>query len=428
VLLNQRIREMECDAGWPAGQVAPKVHFPLVVVILKKDGGLHARRYGDGDVTDLAADRRLASLTAMLKLDPENSSLRSQCVNLAVSLGDYARARAIVHSRLRESPYDASALFDDATVHIAQKQYREAVTPLAALLAGGVVNSGVLMNLGLCHYCLADYAAANEVLRKAYDAGERNGGLIRLLVSTLHHLGRLDEAIDIADANAEAAREDGALAGVFALAYLDAERAIHAARCAKTALRLNPDSVDGLVVDGTLQITQMRVEKAREELRRALELAPHTGRAWLGLGTLALLERDFPKARELLGKATEYMGNHVGTWHTIAWAHLTSGDLDAAAAAFDRSLELNRNFAETHGGIAAVAALRGDREAAEKAIAVAERLDPECLSAKFARAVLAGAAGDPTLARRIVADTAAGLSRRDNSALSRLLGDSTRSH
>lgn len=379
-------------------------------------------------MTESAADRRLSSLTGMLKLDPENAALRSQCVNLALSLGDFAQAQSIVHSRLRESPYDASALFDDATIHIAQKRYREAVIPLSALLAGGVVNSGVLINLGLCHYCLAEYPAAHDVLRKAYDAGDRSGGLIRLLVSTLHHLARMDDAVSIADANADVAREDGPLAGVFALVYLDAERAIPAARWAKTALRLNPNSVDGLVVDGTLQITQMRTAEAREEFDRALELAPQTGRAWLGLGTLALLERDFPKAKELLNKAVQHMPAHVGTWHMIAWAHLTSGDIEGASAAFDKSLELNRNFAETHGGIAAVAALRGDRASAEKSIAIAQRLDPECLSAMFARAILAGSAGDPALARRIIADTAAGLSKRDNSALSRLLRDSTRAH
>jgi tetratricopeptide (TPR) repeat protein len=379
-------------------------------------------------VADLGPDHRLASLTGMLKLDPGNTSLRTQCVDLALSLGKFDEAQAIVHSRLRESPYDAAALFDNATVHIARKQFRDAIPPLKALLSGGHANSGVLINLGLSHYCLTEYADARTALQKAYDAGDRSGGLIRLLVSSLHHVGQLDEAVAIADANANVAREDGALAGVFALAYLDAERAIPAARWAKTALRLNPDSVDGLVVDGTLQITQMRVAQARQEFNRALELAPQTGRAWLGLGTLALLEKDFVQARHFLDKAVQHLHAHVGTWHMIAWAHLMSGDLDGAAAAFDKSLELNRNFAETHGGIAAVAALRGEREAAERSIAIAQRLDPECLSAIFARAILTGASGDAKLARRIIADTAAGLAKRDNSALSKLLQESSRSH
>lgn len=364
----------------------------------------------------------LQSLLSMLKTDPANSALRSHCVKTALALNEFELAQQLVDSRLREAPADPHALFDSATILIARKQYADAVPQLGALLANGHRHAAILMNLGLCHYILKDFQAARPPLSEAYERGERSPGLLRLLVSTLHHLGMLDEAVALADAHADMAKQDGPLAGVYALAYLDDEQAAPAARWAHTALEHNPRSVDGLVVQATLRIAQMRTAEAKREFEQALELAPEAGRAWLGLGTLALLEKDLEGAKRLLGKAIEYMGSHVGTLHMLAWTHVAAGDLASAEQIFQQALALNRNFAETHGGLAAVAAFRGDRETAQRAISVAVRLDPECLSAKLAQAVLIGGAGDRTLAQRMIAETAGALASKDASALSRLLG------
>lgn len=368
------------------------------------------------------ANQGLQSLLRMLRSDPANASLRSKCVNTAIALAEYRQAQQLIDSRLRESPYDPHALFDNASLLIAQKDYRNAILRLNALLANGHRHSGILINLGLCYHCVADFQNARAPLEEAYQAGDRSPGLIRLLVSTLHHLGSVDEAVAVADENTDPARSDGALAGVFALLYLDADRPMPAARWAKTALKFNPDSVDGLVVVGTLQITQMRTAEAERQFKHALRLSPEAGRAWLGLGTLALLARDFPKAKQLVEKSLQSMGGHVGTWHMLAWTQLAAGDLASAENAFQHALELNRNFAETHGGLATLAAMRGNAGGAETLIEVAERLDPACLSAKFARAVLMGNAGDPATAQRIVTETVAGLAMRDSSALSRAIG------
>jgi tetratricopeptide (TPR) repeat protein len=312
-------------------------------------------------------------------------------------------------------------LFDGATILMARKQYREAIPQLQALLDGGQRHAGILINLGLCHYCLGEYSAAREPLQQAYELGERTPGLLRLAISTLHHLGMMDEAVALAASHSDAAAGDGPLAGVLALLYLDAEQAGPAARWARVALKFNPDSLDGLTVQATLHIAQIRTQDAAREFTRILQVAPHAGRAWLGLGTLALLAQDLPRARELFQSARKYMGGHVGTLHMVAWTEFAAGDYAAAQRAFEDALALNRNFAETHGGLATLAALRGDQAAAQRSIEIAERLDPECLSTQLARSILARGS-DPQLARQIVADTTRALAGKDNSALSKLLG------
>jgi tetratricopeptide (TPR) repeat protein len=368
---------------------------------------------------------RLPGLLRLLAADPDNSSLRSQCVNAAIAQAEYKAAEELVHERLRVVPLDPIALFDNATLLIAQKDFAGATPLLKGMLANGHRQIGILLNLGLCQYCLGDFAAARAPLEEAYASDPGVSGLVRLLVSTLHHLQLVEEAVKIADANADAARKDGALAGVYALLYLDADQPLGAARWAKTALALNPNCVDGLVVDGMLRITQMRTAEAEQQFKRALSVAPHTGRAWLGLGTLALLAQDTSGAKQAIHKALEFLRDHVGTWHMLAWTHLLARELPEAEAAFMHALELNRNFAETHGGLAAIAALRGDRKAAETSIEVAERLDPECLSAKFAASVLSSAAGDPSHSQRIIAEAGAGLAKGNN-ALAQLLASVAR--
>jgi tetratricopeptide (TPR) repeat protein len=363
----------------------------------------------------------LQSLLRMLQTDPNNALLRSHFVRSAIAVGEYEHADQIVDTRLREVPTDPHALFDSATILMARKQYQDAILQLQSLLNSGQRHAGIFFNIGLCHYCLGEYAAAREPLQEAYELGERTPGLLRLLISSLHHLGLMDEAVALADAHSEAAHNDGPLAGVLALLYLDAEQAGPAARWARVALKFNPSSVDGLTVQATLHIAQMRTEEARREFDQILQLAPQAGRAWLGLGTLALLAQDLPRAKELFHTAVKYMGGHVGTLHMLAWTELAAGAYIGAQRAFEDALALNRNFAETHGGLAALAALRGDREAAQRSIEVAERLDSECLAAQLARALLASGS-DPQLARRIILETAGTLASKDSSALSRLLG------
>jgi tetratricopeptide (TPR) repeat protein len=355
---------------------------------------------------------RLQSLLCMLQADPANSVLRSHCINTALALGDYQQAQQLVDDRLRHAPTDPHA----------RKEYGNAIPQLDALLSNGHRQPGILVNLGLCHYCLAQFAAARAPLQEAYEMGERSAGLLRLWISTLHHLGMLDEALAAADTCGAAASSDGALAGVLALLYLDAEQAAAAARWAAVALEFNPSSVDGLVVQGMLHIAQMRTDEAKGQFERVLELAPRAGRAWLGLGTLALLAKDLGAAKELFEKALQHMGGHVGTLHMLAWTNFAAGDFAGAERSFTDALALNRNFAETHGGLAVLAAFRGEHSAAQRSIDIAERLDPECLSAKLARAVLAGADSGPELAQRMIAEAAGALAGNDSSALGRLLG------
>lgn len=362
----------------------------------------------------MAVTARLGRLQQLLQADPANAGLRRQCVELAAQAGKFDVVVQLADAVLEANSSDATASFDKATGLIGQRAYREAVEILERISPPAAAASAVLANIALCYFCLGNFAAARRNLDQCYERGDRSAGLLRLLVSSCHQLGALDDAVRIAGENEQVASSDAALAGVYALLYLDANDAARAAKWAKATLRMNPRSVDGRVTEATLATARLQLDRARQMLEGVIEDAPDTGRAWIGLGTLALLDRRLDVAQQQLQRGLELMPSHVGSWHLLGWAQLVSGETDAAEGTFRHALQMDRNFAESHGALATIAALRGERQRAQELISIALKLDPQSMAARYAAAVLSGRSG-------AVLDLVEGLAATDGSALSKLL-------
>ena len=370
--------------------------------------------------------RSLARLRELLWVDPGNEGLWRKCAALAVETADYSALEELARTRLAIDQNNREALFNAATASIGLKRFGDAIAPLAQLLEATPDEPAVLANLALCHYALGQFAEAASYLERGYELGGREAGLLRLLVSSYHHLGRMSEAVEIGGENLEAARQDAALAGVFSLAFLDAGDPIKAARCVAWALKGNPRSIDGLVVQGTLDLGRLDLAAATARFESVAAQVPDNGRAWIGLGTAALLRQDLANAKTTLRRGVTFMPQHVGSWHLLAWTELVSGNLDEAERLFEHALDLDRNFAESHGSLAAVAALRGNSDRATRELEVAKRLDPGCVSAKFAASVLARNRGDAGGADEIIATTVATLTQQNGGPLGALLASLVR--
>jgi tetratricopeptide (TPR) repeat protein len=345
---------------------------------------------------------RLERLVPLLRSEPDNLPLHRECVELAMAGGDFARALELVDARLTRHPAEAEALFARSNVLIGLKRYGEAVEILKSLEQQGIAQQAVLKNLATCHYLLHQFENSRAYARQLLAAGDKSAGTLHLLIGSLHHLGEMDEAVQLADEHADVAATDGLLAGSCAMVYVDTEQVAKAARFAAIALARNPDSLDGLTAQATINAVELNTDQALRQYSRIIELAPNSGRAWLGLGMLATLAQDFMKARELLSRATELMPKHIGSWHSRAWAHLFSGDMAGAEQHFTTALELDRNFAESHGAMAAMLAMKGDRAGAEREIEIAERLDRSGMTVQFARAVLLSQAQGPEASREFL--------------------------
>lgn len=365
---------------------------------------------------------KLQQRMAWLGRDPGNASLYRQCADAASTLRRFDLLLQIADTALAHNPGDPALRFDRANAQIGLRDYRSALATLAGLPAASTEQQHAIeANRSLCHYCLGEYAQALPHLASEYERGQRAPRLLFMLVRANHALGQLDEAVAIATANAEPAAQDASLAGAYALLFLDAEDADAASRWAATALRLDPRSIDGNVTEATLAIMRMQTDRAQRLFNAALEVAPETARAWIGLGTLSMLQQNLPQAESHLERGLKLMPQYVGGWHMLAWSQLMRRDLKAAEQSFNQALALDRNFAETHGALAALDVMKGDPTSARHRLAIAKRLDPQCMSAQFAAALLE----DPTLqgasSQQIIQQALLGITSQNQSALAKVL-------
>lgn len=368
-----------------------------------------------------ASADKLGRLHKLLQADPTNASLRRQCVDLAAQAGQYEVVVQLADSALAAAPADANALFDKATGLIGQRSYQPALDVLRQLEPTAAADQAVRTNMALCCYCLGDFAAAKQHLDTCRAAGAQAPGMLRLLVSSCHHLGLLDEALAIAGESETAANADGGLAGVLALLYLDAGDAMRAAKWSKIALQLNPKSVDGRVTEATLLTARLQIDRAQLMLESVIADAPTTARAWIGLGALSLLAKQLDAAKQQLRRGLELMPDYVGASQLLGWAQLVSGDLSGAEETLRRALGIDPDFAETHGSLAVIAAMRGEEQRANALIDAALRLDPDCLGARVAQAALLGRSGRTADAQGLLTTAVEELAARDGTALAKLL-------
>lgn len=86
-----------------------------------------------------------------------------------------------------------------------------------------------------------------------------------------------------------------------------------------------------------------RVEEARAEARRALELAPDYGGAitWLGFNLITVQPTDFEEAERLLTRATELMPDEPFPHDYLADVHRMQGRLAEAVEGYTRALEID---------------------------------------------------------------------------------------
>jgi tetratricopeptide (TPR) repeat protein len=367
----------------------------------------------------MEAQNKFEQLTGLLEFDTDNLELRRECVSAALQQGDFDAAMSLTDEGLRRTPKSDALLFDKANIFIGRGEFAAAIGILDRFRGLDPDNPGVLQNLALCNYCLGDFSKSHPDLEVLYAAGDRSAGVVRLLVSSCHHLGLLERAIAVADENQSLARLDSALAGVYALAYLDSSRAADAAQFAAISLRANPNGIDALTVKATLSLAAGDIDRARIEFEGILNRNPQVGRAWIGLGSMALLKKDFSQAKSDLVRGVEFMPAHVGSWHMLGWTHFALGELAEAEHIFRHALALDRNFAETHGALASIAAIRGDAVQAEEMIAIALRLDSRSLAARFAQSVLTSRSGDSAASQQLVAGALRILAGSDGGILER---------
>lgn len=369
---------------------------------------------------------RLARAESYLASDPSNVELLGMAIDLNLAAGDIARAAGHAASARVQHPSNPFVAYRYGHTLIAQGMWREAAPLFAALLASNP-HVNVAYSLADCQLREGAYADALATLAPFRADQALPLEALTLTLRAMHHLGDFDGAAALAAAQAGRMAAEPDFLAAASLALLDNGQVEQAADFAEQALRLGQRPVEALVTSATIALARTDTNLAIERFNEVLAQNPAEGRSWSGLGTASLLRRDLAGAHVQLEQAVRFMPGHIGSWHALGWCQLFEHDVDAAERSFTTALALDRNFGESHGALAVVAAHNGERAAASEAIERALRLDPGCLSARYAQMMLNGQTSDPerfkAIAYRFLAGhkTTSGESARD--VVERMLGN-----
>ena len=340
---------------------------------------------------------RLATLLRFLDKDPANAALRGDVFDAALESGDFTEAGYHVAHALHENPADADWLHREALLLLAQGHFRQAESALNGLVDLGHATPAVLYNLAYAQFGQGEYAKAAEAANALRDDQGSLGPLAwQLWLRCEHHLAHLEEGLAAFIAASSLRPMPPAAWGIASLMAVDASRLREAEAWSMNALAADPDQMEALVTRGSLCLGKQKVLDAKIAFEQALSINVQDGRSWSGLAFTRLLGMDFIGARDAFEKAVAFMPNHIGTWIGLGWCEFLSKRVQAAKSAFEQALALDRNFGESHGALAvALASTPADADRAKTEIEIALKLDPKCLSARYAQAMLSGATRDP---------------------------------
>ncbi len=316
---------------------------------------------------------------------------------------DAAQRSDRLHGYLQQDPDNDRLRLDAFDAALAARQFERAQAYLEA-------TDGTLpwvLRAGALQVALGDYAAAAAVLQPAVPAGlpgnDEALSVALMWLRASHQTGELEAAWAWLQRITAAGPVPPAIAALGSLLALDAGDAKTSERLADQALATFTESREALVAKGTALLGRRNATGARDLALAAMK-AKDDGRARSLLAFALMLAGDLEQARQHFERAVQLMPEHVGTWQGLGWLHLCMGRLAEARSAFHEALERDRNFADNHGALAVVDAMSGQVEEARRGIEIAQRLDPACLSARYALAILNGEAADLETIQAIARD------------------------
>lgn len=333
----------------------------------------------------------LDRLRQYLASDPNNLELLATVADTAIREGLPEMALTHVDHALQLRPGHLQFAYRRAVALRRAGREQEAFDALTVLTTAADAHAVPLYELADLHFQRQEFEAALATLERVIatpDYRLHTPQADLLCIRALHHLGRLDEAIEQAEAALQGQPGRADLTGALATLYLDAERSADAARLYAQAAQTGAVTPELQCVGGYLALQAEDLATARTRFELTLAERPDDGRARLGAGLVAAAEQDLPAAVSQLEQAARCMPSHLGTWNALAWMQLLSGQLDAGEATLEHAKSIDRSFGETYGGLAVVAAMKGNAERAREMIRTAFRLDRNSFSAAYASLLL----------------------------------------
>lgn len=354
---------------------------------------------GQGKVDEPGA--RLQRLGRFLSVDPDNAALLRDYANEAWQVREY---QACVLAVERLVTLGQTVLGDHLMLARALRQQGQATQALGRLRGAAALwprEPAIPIEAAYCHFAEREFEQVLDALPPPPQGDVTDAALAAraegLRVRALHHLGRLDEAV-------EAARRFEALHGphvpvqAAVLAVLvDLSQLQQAVQIAQSLLPAGDDTqaapyevAEPLALQA---LDEQGAERAMHWVDWALARRADDGRIWLLKGLALLQSNQRDAAIPALERAADLMPTHAGSHLGLGWACLLQGERVRARQAFEAAAQASPAFAEVYGSLAVLDATEGHKDAARAQVRRAQGLDRHCASALFALALLEGRQG-----------------------------------
>jgi tetratricopeptide (TPR) repeat protein len=333
-------------------------------------------------------------LERLLKLDPDNLALLADAAEAALQEGKLDHCDA--HLKACEAGVgarDPRVQNVRGLLALRQENYERAAECFGAALKA-TDDPGLRFNHAWSKAMLGRFEEAADSLDDRAALAAPMGPMLK--VRALHHLGRLEEAIETGLRLRGVRGDDRELAGAISVVALDADQV----ELARTMAMEGGEAPDALSTRGVLALDQGDAEGSLAAFDHILARHPNNPRALAGKG-LCVLARDAKQAAQLLDRAAEIFVSHSGTWVAAGWAHFVANDFSTSRARFEKAVSLDPTFSEGHGGLAVLDVVTDDLKAARKRAETAIRLDRQSFGGALVNVMLLDRAGKHKEAQRI---------------------------
>jgi tetratricopeptide (TPR) repeat protein len=344
----------------------------------------------------------IAQHESYVKADPHNALLWLALGDFYHQAARFEEAVAAFERSLIESPERPAARSRIALVRISQHRFSEAEAILLDLLRAEPDSAALLYNLGLAQFYQDKWREAQQSFDRALSLGLKTRDNLAYLTRSLHHLGKMREAIEFGNRWLGEAQDDQSKA-YLALLEMDDGNMPRAHELAQDVLARDPENLHASTVAGAYSVEHQEMEAAERFFNNVLRREPEDPRAWLGLGLVRLYQQKHAEAIPAIERAVRLMPDNSGTIVALGWARLAAKDARGAEKTFREALAVDRNFAEAHGGLASTLALQVRVDEARQEIRLAHRLDPANFGGSFAHAVLLTIRGKKERATELLA-------------------------
>ncbi len=367
----------------------------------------------NGQGKEAESGARLQRLGRFLSVDPDNATLLRDYANEAWQVREY---QACVLAIERLITLGLTELGDHLMLARALRQQGQATQALGRLRGAAALwprHPAIGLEAAYCHVAEREFEQALDALPPTSDGEASDLELAArvegLRVRTLHHLGRLDDAVEAAR-RFEAAHGPHPHVQAAVLAVLvDQSDLQHAVQIAQSLLPAGGDAqaapyevAEPLALQA---LDEQSAERAMHWVDWALARRTDDGRIWLLKGLVLLQSSQRDAAIPALERAADLMPTHAGSHLGLGWACLLQGERARARQAFEAAAQASPAFAEVYGSLAVLDVTEGHKDTARAQVRRAQGLDRHCASALFALALLDGRPGADiaTLAQAVIA-------------------------